>query len=180
MIIGGVDLGFNGAIVTINPDLVSVLDMPTFTTMKNHKERRAYDISVIQKIFDCSLKSCDYVFVEKVQPVMAKFGGTSGASNFHLGFGLGVFQSMLECYKIKYELVPAKEWQKYFGVVRPKDADKSWETKGPVYETAHRLFPTVELATPRGRLLDGRSDALLIAEWGRRRVESIGETHTKL
>lgn len=46
-----------------------------------------------------------------------------------------------------------------------------WTTKRPVYELAHKLFPVIELATKRGRILDGRSDALMIAEYGRLEVK---------
>jgi len=34
---------------------------------------------------------------------------------------------------------------------------------------AERLFPDLEFRTKRGKALDGRADASLLAEWGKRR-----------
>ena len=41
--------------------------------------------------------------------------------------------------------------------------------KGAAVALARKLFPTISLRTPRGRALDGRAEALLLAEFGRRR-----------
>lgn len=171
MPIGGIDLGFKGAIVVISDDgkVVNQLPMPTIKVIINKKERDAYDVGAIIQIALLTLSRCDMVYVEKVQPVMAKFGASSGSSNFHLGFCLGMFQTALESFKVKYQLVKPKEWQKTFGIVRPEEDDK-WTTKGAAYEVAKRMFPDAQLTTKRGRVLDGISDALLIAEWGRRNL----------
>ena len=39
------------------------------------------------------------------------------------------------------------------------------------YAIASQLFPEAKLLGPRGGLRDGRCDALLIAEWGRRHLQ---------
>ena len=73
--------------------------------------------------------------------------------------GLGV--SLIE--------VPPKEWQREFGIKGGKGDD----TKAQSYLIASRMFPGVELKGPRGAILDGRADALLIAEYGRRRCPEV-------
>jgi len=167
----GIDLGFSGAIAVISSEgkVVDIQEIPTLKVIINKKERNAFDVSACSMLVFNLLSTCDMVFVEKVQPVMAKFGASSGASNFHLGYCLGMFQMAMETMKVRYELVKPKEWQKHFGIIRPKDDDK-WNTKGAAYQVAKGLFPDAELTTKRGRVLDGRSDALLIAEYGKRKI----------
>jgi hypothetical protein len=60
--------------------------------------------------------------------------------------------------------VPPKDWQREYKIRSTKDDD----TKAQSYLIASRMFPEVELRGPRGAVLDGRADALLIAEYGRR------------
>jgi len=164
----GVDLGFSGALSVIDENgVLSLEEMPTIQTVVSGKNRKAYDVGALIKFFS-SLDGGTIVFIEKVSPVMAKFGASSGAANFHLGYGLGAVQAILETLKIRYELVTPITWQKHFQVNKPRGA-KDWDTKGAAYTQARALFPNAELTTQRGRVLDGRSDALLIAEYGRRK-----------
>lgn len=173
--IAGIDLGFKGAfsIIDASGKSIKVIDMPTYTIEKSDTERDAYDIIKISNIVRIELSVCSVVFIEKLQPVSSHFSGISGSANFHMGFGLGLIQGLLEHTKVPYQLVRAKEWQKHFGVVKPKKSVEKWSTKAPVYEIAHRLFPDVELTTQRGRIIDGRSDSLLIAEYGRRSLSGV-------
>ena len=165
----GIDPGFSGAIAVIEDGkTLYTFDMPTVEIMVGKKQRQAYDVTALATLL-LTLNNCDMAFVEKVAPVQAKFGSSSGSSNFHLGYCLGMLQTALECTPIRYELIKPKEWQKHFGIVRPED-DKKWNTKGAAYQVAKGLFPDAELTTTRGRVLDGRSDALLIAEYGKRKL----------
>lgn len=56
--------------------------------------------------------------------------------------------------------VTPKKWQKFIGVTAKGDAIKK-----NVAEIAARLYPNAQLHGPRGGLLDGRSDALMIAHY---------------
>ena len=165
--IAGIDSGLKGAIAVIEgPKVVRIQDFPTYKTVINKKERSVLDlVKLVPMIQD--LSSCECVFLEKLQPFANP--KSSFSANFSLGYCRGVLEAFLLIFKVRYEYVTAIEWQKSFGVVRPK-GDKKWKTKGPVYGIASKLFPEAELVTPRGRLLDGRSDALLIAEWGKRQL----------
>ena len=59
-------------------------------------------------------------------------------------------------------MVTPKTWQKACGIAfKPKSAPA--EKKRVVAAKAHQLYPSAALHGPRGGLLDGRSDALMIA-----------------
>ena len=66
--------------------------------------------------------------------------------------------------QIPYEFVTPRKWQK----VVYDSAKKLDDPKRQSFELASRLFPTLEFKTRRGRILDGRSDAMLIAEYARK------------
>jgi hypothetical protein len=169
----GIDLGLTGAIATLDGNvqgLTQLYDMPVYDTMVNKKARKAFDINGILKIISCDIQLQDYVFIEKVQP-FAMPGKTSCSANFSLGYIKGIFEAVLRAKGIRYEFVNPKDWQSYFGIIKPKDAGKDWQTKGQSYSVASKLFPGLTLTTVKGRVLDGRSDALLIAEWGNRRLK---------
>jgi len=86
-------------------------------------------------------------------------------ASFLLGYCQGLFEGLLIAHHARYELVLAKTWQKHFGITGAK-GDKKVQS----YMVATKLFPTAKLTGPRGGKKDGRSDALLIAEWCRRRL----------
>lgn len=80
------------------------------------------------------------------------------ASSFTFGAGFGAVRGILSYAAIRYDLVPPQRWKKAMGLSREK------------YEAlamARRLFPTAELHLKKH---DGRAEALLIAEWGRRHL----------
>lgn len=100
--------------------------------------------------------------IEKVNP----FFKSSAKSAFTFGGNFFAWQAILACFLIPYDFVTPRKWQK----VMFDSAKKLDDTKQQSFERATRLFPNlgIELRTPRGRILDGRCDALLIAEYLRR------------
>ena len=86
--------------------------------------------------------------------------GVTGMFNF--GKNYGHIIGLLEANGIPYELVTPKKWQKEFGVT----------DKNSSIEVCKRLFPGVSLRrTERCRKDDdGLAEALLMAEYARRRL----------
>ena len=84
----------------------------------------------------------------------------SAKSNFSFGYNLGVITTIAMACNVMVDKVPPKKWQKFAGV-----KEKGPAIKKEVAEIASRLYPNAVLHTPRGRLLDGRSDALMIAHY---------------
>lgn len=101
------------------------------------------------------------VYVEKQQP-MQKQGLVS---TFGLGVQYGMIRGMLRALGGRYYTMRSQDWQAEFSIVRSKD------TKHCSYQQASSLFPNAKLQTERGRILDGHCDALLMAEFMRRKYK---------
>jgi len=167
----GIDPGIAGAIVAIDEDgrYFSHTDMPVITVKK-----AVYDVDRIYHALDmldkATIKDANIsIFIEKTQPMY----GMRVQASYGLGWCEGLFVGMIKAMQmsrkmaysanITYELVRPQQWQKHFGITKAK-GDK----KAQSYLIAKQLFPTAELTGPRRGKKDGRSDALLTAEWGRR------------
>jgi crossover junction endodeoxyribonuclease RuvC len=78
-------------------------------------------------------------------------------ANYSLGHSSGIIMGVLSALGFSYELVRPQEWKKEFGLLKmQKDASRT---------VAQNLFPSVNLSLKKD---EGRAEALLIAEWGRR------------
>jgi hypothetical protein len=146
----GIDPGKKGAVC-----LIDFTDTPIFWDLSKHS---------IKDIF-LSLRAhprIELVAIEK-QHAMP---GQGVSSTFTTGFGYGRLIGHLEASRLPYIEVSAREWQK--GLKLPKTKSKAQHKKN-LYEIASGLYPTADFKGPKGGLLDGRSDANLIADWARRR-----------
>ena len=150
MRICGIDPGANGAIAILdskNPDSVALLDLKKTTINNIHNWLHS------QLRFRGS-----EIWVEDIHSMY----GMSAKSNFSFGRNLGSILAITELLKgIPPKTVTPKIWQKYVGVTA-----KGKAIKKQVAKIAQYLYPQAELHGKRGGLLDGRSDALMIAYYG--------------
>lgn len=88
--------------------------------------------------------------------------GQGVTSCFSFGQNFGFILGLLTAYCIPYELVRPQRWKKEFGCTSDKNTS---------IEVAQRMFPGVDLRRTEKckKPHDGISEALLMAEWGRRR-----------
>ncbi len=155
MLIAGIDPGTNGAIAVLdseNSDSVALLDLAKTTP---------FDASHwLQK------QKPDTVWIEDIHSLF----GMSAKSNFGFGrnLGLAVAISQIATKGEVARTVTPKIWQKYIGVTA-----KGKAIKQQVAKIAQYLYPQAELHGKRGGLLDGRSDALMIAYYGLHNKEKI-------
>lgn len=86
--------------------------------------------------------------------------------NFMLGWSLGRIQQIVDTCTVRYQLVKPQQWQKEYGI---SNKDKA---KSQSIATAKRLFPGVDLRRTERctKDHDGFADALLLAEYSRRRL----------
>jgi hypothetical protein len=145
----GIDPGSKGALCCLDSDrprFVEFLDTP-------------YDH-----------KSCQLVraFLMTHEPAMVGLEnvhaifGTSAGSNFKFGENVGIIKGVLGTTPFGIDMIQPKAWQKACGIsFKPKS--KPAEKKRVVAAIAQNLYPSAALHGPRGGLLDGRSDALMIA-----------------
>lgn len=99
-----------------------------------------------------------YCYLERVHS-MPRDGGKSA---FAFGENYGYIRGLLEALYIPYNTVPPQVWKKSFSLGKEKEDS---------IKTAHALFPNVDLrrTTKCKTMHDGKSEALLIAEFSRRR-----------
>jgi crossover junction endodeoxyribonuclease RuvC len=171
----GIDGGMQGAIGAIYPYddyRANVISMPTYQVMKGKKRKTLYDKAMIKEIFMCFKQSGSviHVMLESAQP----YPEQGSVSNFTTGHSFGFMEGLLTGLEIPYETVHPKTWQKEFF------AGKGIKPKHLSYDVACTMFPTLEFRTPRGRVLDGHSDAILIAEYCRRKHGINNNNQTRL
>lgn len=149
----GVDPGLQGAIALIDAAgaCVRVVDTPTVGSV--------LDVNALFDVLD--LAPVNTRFWIEVQHAMP---GNRPTSTFSIGETYGAIRGILSALRRPYSEVRASVWQRAMLTGVPGE-----DTKARSLRAAATLFPCEALRTPRGRALDGRADALLIAEYGRRR-----------
>lgn len=153
MIYIGIDPGKNGGIALINsisPEINNIV----------HTFSEENLIGCISEVYEYAGGS------ENIRCVLEKVNAMPNqgvVSMFNFGQNYGFIQGVLKAYNIPFELVPPQKWKKEFSVTSDKNTS---------IEVAKRLFPGVNLkATERCKKdHDGMAEALLIAEYCRRKL----------
>lgn len=143
----GVDPGAKGAICALCPEL----DLIEFISAVDPKEIYQH----LQHLRD------NHQIVRVVVEDVHSLYGMSAKSNFTFGWNVGIPNTLLQALDIPYEKAQPKKWQKAVGVTA-----KGKEIKEDVAGLCKELYPEVSIHTKRGRLEDGKSDALMIAHSG--------------
>ena len=150
MRICGIDPGSNGAICVLDRN------DSTYIAFCDLKKSTTYDIAIW--LFN---QKVTYIWIEDIHSLY----GMSAKSNFNFGKNLGVVTTISEIIskgdKSKIHTVTPKIWQQYIGVTK-----KGKHIKKNVADIAKKLYPNVEIHGKRGGLLDGRSDACMVAYYG--------------
>jgi len=156
----GIDPGKKGAIAVLHQDRRTViwLDMPVTPAGE-------IDVKSIYEFLQPFAPENYICMLERAQSMPKQ--GVVGV--FTYGVGYGKVKACLELLGIKYNEIHPKNWKKEFKLLG--------KTKEDSVETARKLFSwhSSSYKTPRGRLLDGRAEALLLAEHGRRNIMRSGE-----
>lgn len=157
----GIDPGIGGAIAVLDETghVFSVIPMPVAKVgAKNKLDLRS--IRLLFKSYD--LDKIQIVAIERQQA----FPKQGAVSCFTIGMGYGQLEGLCAGLNIPYTIIGPRDWQKemYMGLPKGKSKDHS-------ILMAQRLFPkTSFLATSRcTKIHDGMTDAILIAEYGRRK-----------
>ena len=159
----GIDIGLKGAIVVLCTDkTIMVFDTPLLTKDDGGDK---YNIKRMAEIAQIIKKENPIVFIEKAITLPKGFSIKVATS---LAYCEGMMEALMTSFDIQYRLIHPKTWQKVFGIKKTETET----TKDQSMKLAKELFPSVSLETPRGRQLDGRADALLIAEAGKRILEA--------
>lgn len=142
-----VDPGLKGYLCLLVPDLKIVEFKP------NTEQPRT--ISAWLKDIDSKYE----LVITVIEDVHSIFG-TSAKSNFNFGFNTGLITGIIQANSLPLAKIQPKKWQKAIGC---KTSGK--ELKKEVAQIASNIYPYVLLYGSRGGLLDGKSDALMIAHY---------------
>lgn len=148
MRICGIDPGANGA--------MCVLDSkdPVYSALLDLRKSSIYEATKW-----LHNQNVDVVWIEDVHSLF----GMSAKSNFGFGRNVGITLAISQIIT-KGEIaktVTPKIWQKFIGVTV-----KGKAIKNQVAQIAKSLYPLATIHGKLGGLLDGRSDALMIAHYG--------------
>lgn len=160
----GIDLGIGGGVASMPVgDVAHTRRMPTLAAPKG--TGRVYDLSGITYLL-YTPASGSHMFIEAAQLRGAAPASKQGAVSLARCQALWEMACVSQGYS--YTVVPARTWQK----IMFKGLGKVEDTKAASILVAKRLFPRVNLI-PEGckKQHHGLSDALLLAEYGRRQLK---------
>lgn len=153
MIFIGIDPGKKGALaaIFIEPQAgVNILSKIRIIPFDEYQYRQ----------FFRSVPCCEcFCALERVNAMP----GQGVKSMFSFGENYGFIRGLLQAFNVSYETVPPQKWKKEFSLGRDKKAS---------IKTAKRLYPEVSLRpTERCKVdNDGMAEALLLAEYARRKA----------
>ena len=152
----GIDPGESGAICVLDPGSKEVIFIPT--TWKPIETVEWYKAL----LHECTIS---VVMVEKVHAIPGAAAGTS----FKFGANVNLVETVPLTLGISLDKVTPKTWQKFIGLTAHANVAagpaRKKAIKHGVADICDRLYPNVNIRGPRGGLLDGRSDALMIAHY---------------
>lgn len=159
----GVDPGKDGGIAVLEED-GQVLRLEVMPLIGSE-----YDLLAIRALLNrIAQGTIPRLTVEKSQPMPPSVPGGSVA-NFQRGVCRG-WEWMAVALCLPYELVAPRTWQAAMLAGLP-----AGDTKARSLLACQRLFPGVSLLRTAkcSKLHDGMADALLLAEWGRRKHRAV-------
>lgn len=152
----GCDPGMQGALSLLSPEarLLDVIDMPSCPKSATKNWVDAFKLNEVIKGW---VELCGTIPQAAVENVHA-MPGNGVSAMFTFGHGLGIVQAVLVCNSIPIHWVTPQSWKKYYNLTSEKKVATA---------KACNLYPqhTDLLVTPRGRCLDGRAEAILIARY---------------
>lgn len=164
----GIDPGKDGAIAVIEDSI----DVMTFPKIGKELDVKGLSDKLTELIDDKTL-----VVTEDVHSLY----GVGAGSTFSFGWSVGLIEGILTALRVSFFKVQPKAWQKemWQGVSpiykpsKPEQKRKIVDTKATSLVAAQRLFPRVDMRpTERSKKPhDGIVDALLLAEYGRRKYQ---------
>lgn len=143
----GIDPGAKGSICALLPSEGKAI----------FKDPTDKPLEILEWLYQ--LKEQEGIRVIMVEDVHSIFG-MSAKSNFSFGYNVGTVNTLAMATGETVDRVAPKKWQKEIGV-----KSKGKAIKQEVAQICDRLYPNVCIRGPKGGLLDGKSDALMLAHY---------------
>ena len=137
-------------------------DAPTEIGFIDHSRTRSEIFTWLHSI----IPIISHAYLEDVHSLF----GMSAKSNFNFGKNLGIVETLLALQDFPLRTVTPKIWQKAVDVEQYVDSnlkgkDRAKALKKGVGQCCEALYPGCDIWGKRGGLMDGRSDALMIAHY---------------
>lgn len=170
MRIVGIDVGKGGCAAMLSLEGGRVMGRPTFYDAPLNSGE--WDPWLINgHVIAWKNEGVERVVIERVHAMPASFRGGIAGAEMMLAYGMYLAALAAHFQPGQVRPVPSATWKKVMGVQVPPPRGATKEQKDEAYklrklkavETASRLVPTETFVTPRGRLLDGKAEAVLIA-----------------
>jgi len=160
----GIDLGLKGGLALIqnNKRLIAVEPIPTIESQIGKKLRNIYDLKAIHDLI--AGWNADFTIVKAGMERLRAIPGQMSQTAFSMGFGSGVFKTLLTSLGIPFIEIEPRQWQKeIFGQLGIQYTKET--TKQASIQAAKQLFPYMDfLRTERSRKADdGLCDSANIA-----------------
>ena len=159
----GIDPGLSGAIaVIINDRTYTAHDVPILEVKNGKKIKCRYNVAAICQLLR-QVRDEAHINLVPVEVWLEDVHAMSGqgvTSMFSMGRGLGMYEGIVTSLEMSLNYISPVTWKR-------KVMDGQGKEKDAAVYKAQQLFPAAQLVTPRGRLLDGRAEALLIAHYGK-------------
>jgi crossover junction endodeoxyribonuclease RuvC len=154
MLVVGIDPGLSGAIAFLEGDrLLNVDDLPTVEVRHGKGSRKELSAALLHDMLIHTEIRIGKAVVEDVNAF-----GMGRTSAFRFGVNVGTILSVLACCGIRTETVTPGKWKKAMGLGSDKALSRS---------AAIKLWPDQSDYFRRVKD-DGRAEAALLAEYGRR------------
>jgi crossover junction endodeoxyribonuclease RuvC len=165
----GIDNGLDGGVVALEGSRGGV-KLNLTPTLGARANKREYDLAEMVRILEpyapanLPMGIDAQVFIERAQ-AMPKQGVSS---TFSIGNGYGSWKGILAALRLPFEIVSPQTWQKVMFSGIPVNGD----TKRASAIVAQRLYPGIDWrrSTRARKTHDGLTDALCLAEYGKRRL----------
>jgi len=157
----GVDAGQFGAFCFLDTrgSIVEIIDMPYI-----------YGVGVDSKVcWDILSTRKEKYDLRATFELCSYTPSISGKGAFQFGKNIQAVETILICLQLPVMYVRPNEWEKYFGLIKKTKADACHLAYQMQPEHRDVFFHT-NSRTKREVLSDGRADAYLIAEYGRRKL----------
>lgn len=169
MITIGIDPGISGAVAILRTQgsgqLVTFHDTPTRKAARGQDYLPAEMAAILAPYGNEARAALEMARA----PVVARGAGSGNISaSFKIGRGFGLWEGLLAAHGIAYELPAASAWKKDLALAGAGALDER-ARKLAARALAQQLFPTY--AVELGKRRPDFAEALLLAEWARRRWE---------
>ena len=167
MIFVGVDPGLSGALVAISEagKIEGQLIMPRLSGSKGPLDTR----TILSWLLEMKSLTGSGSFFGAIERVSTR-PGQGATSTLTTGVNWGRLDALFIAIGVRYETPTPQQWKRTLGLPKRSGKERA-QGKIDAVEMVSRLFPEMDLMPGRRRVPhDGLADAVLVAEYARRKL----------